>query len=345
MSNVIGGHPGLRVERKDGVIVKTAHKGDGDAYYQAAVRGIKREAAALKTMLGSGFAPALFKATATSITEEDLGDTENVVQEQRFRRACVRMLWEIRQRNIRHGDLTDRNIIVHGDRPQAIDWQEAHAIGQKPPQKRPQSDSALLFRCLNDWKDAEGIPDPSRVTRRWRAILKATGADLDLTLSLKGKTLLDLGTFQGDHVAMAAAEGMIGEGVDHGGFRGGEDSIEIARELWAGMGCTFTRMNLYDLPEGYCRRDYVLLFSTWAWMVQTGGREAARAFLRRVIAEAGTLFFETQLKGDGPGPDFLPDDNYTAGMLRDLGAGKVASIGSFPVPGRVATRTVWMVRK
>lgn len=340
---IIGGHPGLRVERKDRVIVKTAHRDDGPEYYRIALQSIKRDAWGLKAMAGSGYAPELLKQTKDSVTQTDLGDTEPVGVEQDFRRNCVWMLCETRKRGVRHGDLTDRNVIVREDKPAAIDWQESHEIGKPSPAKQPLSDSGLLFRCLSEWKDSSGAIDPSRTSRRWRAVLKALGADVDLTLPLKGKTFLDLGCFQGDFPAMARAELMEVEGVDHGGFRNGEDSVAIADALWKIMGCKFTRANIYDLPVGYFRRDVVMMFSTFAWMVQQRSHADAKRVLRQAIAEAGTLFFETQLAGDGPGPEWLPNNNHVRGLLLDLGAKGVEAIGTFPVPGRKAERTVWKV--
>lgn len=350
---IIGGHQGLEVRREKDAIVKEAHRKDGERYYKIALTSIAREAAGLHIMKDCGFTPELLatikekgiRTSFTALREEDLGETEPVQDEQTFRRACVRMLYEIRLRGWRHGDLTDRNIIVRADHPYAIDWQESHKIGEPAPQKQPWSDSFLLFRSLSTWKDASGAVDPSRITRRWLAILQALGADKDLSLPLKGKSFLDLGCFQGDHVAMARAEMMEAEGVDFGGFRSGEDSIDIAKQLWTGMGCTFTRKNISQLPEEYFRRDVVIMFSTWPYLVASRGGEEAKNVLRAIIRQAGVFFFESQIKGDGPGPLFLERQGYVRGMLLDCGAGSVEDVGCFPVPGRDAERVVWMVRK
>lgn len=341
---IIGGHAGLDVKRENGVIIKKAHTRDGDEYYRIARRGISTEARMLRAMSDSGWTPELVAEHDDFIVQTDLGDTEKVQSEQIFRRNCTRMLYELRRRGIRHGDLTDRNIIVHNDRPWLIDWQEAHFIGEPALQKQPRSDSALLFKSLSFWKDAQGIADPSRVTRRWRAILVALGADTDFNLPYKGRTFLDLGCFQGDMVAMAACEGMDVEGVDYGGFRSGEDSIAIANELWASLSCKFTKVNIMDLPQSYFERCVVTMFSTWPYIVDTSGRERAEKLLETIINRALIFFFETQLYGDGPGPHFLGGDYDVRAMLQKY-ASSVEPIITLPVDGRNATRTTWMVKK
>lgn len=341
---IIGGHVGLSVSRENGAIVKRAHTRDGEGYYQIAVKGLANEARMLRAMSKSGWTPELIEEGPGYIVQTDLGDGEPVQLEQSFRRECVRMLYDLRRRNIRHGDLTDRNIIVRDNRPWLVDWQESHFIGETAPQKQPWSDSELLFRSLSTWHDAAGQVDPSRITRRWRAVLIALGANRDLTLPLKGQTFLDLGCFQGDMVAMAAAEGMDAEGVDFGGFRSGEDSIDIARELWAGMDCRFVKADIMSLPlVDFEARDVAVMFSTWPYIVMNHGRERAEQLLENVVKRCCVFFFEVQLYGDGPGPEFLRSNDDVLRMLERWG--KAEAILTLPVGGREANRTVWIVTK
>jgi SAM-dependent methyltransferase len=190
----------------------------------------------------------------------------------------------------------------------------------------------------------DGFCDTPRVARRWRAVLWALGAAGNCTLPLKDKSFLDLGCFQGDFCALAAAEGMHAFGVDQGGFRTGENSIEIARQLWDGFPfgeLTLTQHNITEWPSYVA--DVVMMFSTWSYIVKDHGLARAEEVLAKVIAEAGVLFFENQLYGDGPGPEFLKIDEDIRTTLHRLGGSTVKALATFPVTGRPGSRTVWEV--
>lgn len=360
----IGGHVGMDVIRHHGdqtgpwIRKQAKHElgvtGEwtGLDMYAHNVAALLNERQCLEAMDGSGFTPMLTSegpGYPDYIEQEDLGDTETPTDMEAWRRNCVKMLAEIRARGLRHGDLIGSNIITRGNHPHAIDWQEGHLLTEPAPQKQPWSDSALLMRHIAGTYGPDGQLDTPRVARRWGAVLKALGADRDFTLPLKGKSFLDLGCFQGDFVALAAAEGMIATGVDQGGFRPGENSIEIGRKLWAEF--PFGGINLVNLnvatqsPNQWADWDVVMMFSTWPYIVQDFGWERACDVLKWIIANNGVLFFETQLHGDGPGPELLRNDADVVSMLHRLGASGVKELGTFPVTGRPASRTVWEVRK
>ncbi len=360
----IGGHCGMDVIREmrgpghhsGTVIVKKALHDVGnqgqpppDGLFGVDLYGLNEtalhnEAAMLDAMSGSGYAPELIDIHDGMIIQEDLGHTEAPQDMEAWRQNLVRMLAVIRARGLRHGDLKGNNIITRGDRPWAVDWQESHRIGDVAPQKSPYSDSSLLMQHIEGTYGPNGQRDTPRVARRWRAVLGSLGAVTTLGLPLKGKTFLDLGCFQGDFCALAASEGMHAVGVDQGGFRTGEDSIEIARHLWDGFPfgeLAFAHRNILD--DSYSA-DVAMMFSTWAYVVQDYGRRQADDLLRAIIRQAGVFFFETQLARDGPGPDFLPRDQDVADMLASCGATTVEPIGTFDVTGRPAKRTVWRVQ-
>lgn len=349
----IGGHPGMKVFRTgDGKIRKVAEV-PADKHgmypnftpqeiYDINIEAVANEARMLRLMAGSGFAPELLAEGPQWVEEEDLGDTTPIRDAELWRQNCVRLLATIRARNIRHGDLTGSNMIIREhDRPYAIDWHEAHMIGEQPPQKSPYSDSYLLWRAVMNTVGPTGVADTPRVARRWLAVLGALGADKQFDLPLRGKTFLDLGCFQGDFVAMAASEGMIALGVDQGGFRTGENSIEIARSLWKlPYGETlFHQMDILSVP--HYRYGVVMLFSTWPYIVKNYGMPPAMQLISDIVGACGTFFFETQLYGDGPGPEFLKTDADVEAMLRRFG--HVTTVATFPVTGRPASRTVWKV--
>lgn len=354
----LGGHRGLDVMRWTGhptaatVIQKTAlhelgNQGDllGVDLYGLNVTAIHNEAMMLDCMMASGFTPKLIDIDDGVLIEQDIGTNEPPTDPELWRRNLVSMLATIRSRGLRHGDLKGNNIVTVNNWPWAIDWQESHHLGDVPPQRTPFSDSSLLMQHIEGTPDVNGQIDVPRVGRRWRLVLGALGAVTDCNLPLKGKTFLDLGCFQGDFVALAAAEGMRAYGVDSGGFRSGENSIQIGKALWEDF--PFGEVNLIqdDIISYYLpfKLDVVMMFSTWAYIVQQHGRTLADSALSVAIREAGVLFFETQLAGDGPGPDFLKYDGDVYDLLTSLGARKVTALGTIPVTNRPASRTVWKV--
>lgn len=345
MTTKIGGHlrnpdhggPGLEVTREKSGIVKRAFC-DGD------LEGIRNEARMLKELRGTGFAPELLEEGDDYIRQEDLGESQPVQDGEALRYNAVRLLWTLRQHRVRHGDLTGGNIIIKGDRPIAIDFQQSNFFDEPPMDKRKLSDAYYLWRSVQQPAKEHPTPDTPRVMRRWLAVMGAMGG-LSLRDSMAGKTLLDLGCFQGDFCAMAAANGMFAIGIDRGGFRQGENSMEIAEELWADMvkagPLQFYQRDIIERADFSC--DAVLLFSTWAYICNEYGKEKAFDLLDRIVSQCGILFFETQLAGDGPGPDFLVTDDDVGNMLGQFGTPQ--PLVTIPVTDRPAERTVWKVTK
>ncbi len=354
---LIGGHQGMAVERhfdrgRYSIRKAALHEADtthadmrGVDLFDLNLTALHNEAAMLDAMTDSGHTPALIDIDEGVLWQSDVGIMESPRDMEAWRRNCVRMLATIRSRGLRHGDLRQTNVITCDDWPWVVDWQESHRIGDVPPQKSPYSDSNLLMQHIEGTPGPNGQCDTPRVARRWRCVLDSLGASTNLTLPLWGKTFMDLGCFQGDFCALAAAEGMAVLGVDRGGFRTGEDSIDIARGLWEGFplgGVRFIKSDILDVSHLY-GRDVVVMFSTWPYIVKDYGKKRALDLLCAIISKPGVFFFETQLAGDGPGPDFLPDNAAVAMMLRGCGATLAKPIATFPVTGRPASRTVWRV--
>lgn len=346
-AQLVGGHEGLEIFRDDGIIVKRGRNVDSTSYGYPIrnVEALENEAKFLTLLAGTGFTPKLISLEIIDdwaiLKQEDVGEAEPMQDGEKFRHNCIRLLWELRQYNVRHGDLTGANIIIRDDWPWVIDWQEAHFIGEPAPQKQPYPDSWLLWRTVAGTLDPKRQYDTPRVARRWMTILHSLGAMNDMGLPFADKTLLELGCFQGDFCAMAACEKMKALGVDHGGFRSGENSIKIAKRLWEYMeDLRFVQMNIREI--GTFDAEVVLLFSTWSYLVQDLGRRAAEDLLGKIVGECGVLFFENQLWGDGPGPDFFQNDDDVQNLLASWGR-PVEKLDSIPVWGREATRTVWRV--
>ena len=355
----IGGHRGLDVIREFGadgeaIIRKKALHDIGDQGPLVGVdlwglnqTAIHNEAFMLDVMTGSGVAPSLIDIDCDSITQEDMGVTEAPHDAEAWRQNLVRMLATIRSRGLRHGDLKGDNIITCNDVPCAVDWQEAHYLGDVAPQRSPFTDSYLLMQHIEGTPDTNGRLDVPRVARRWRAVLGSLGAITNLGLPLRGKTFLDIGCFQGDFVALAATEGMEAYGVDLGGFRPGEDSIEIGRSMWRGF--PFGSVDLYkgSVNDVLYHADVVMMFSTWPYILNTYGYEFSVKLLNRIVEQAGVLFFETQYAGDGPGPEFLKNDEDVRELFGTMTSVKtIQRLANFPVTFNPSqSRTVWRIEQ
>lgn len=305
--------------------------GDDDvksARSAAAEAEVQNEVRFLKALASTPFVPQLRSAAENKLIVENVVG-EPVRDEALFLRNCIGLLHAFRERGICHGDLTAKNIIVRNDCPVAIDFGESHFVGAGEHHKRPKPDAYYFWRAINE-------KHPMRQVERWIAVRGALGGDEDGAWDcLAGRNVLDLGCYTGETTAMAAAEGAAAVGIDRDGL-----AIGGAHTLWDRFGCQFMCADLvgFEPPAA----DIVFLFSTWAYIVQDHGRKAAEELLARLVERSQVLFFETQLRGDGPGPDFLESNTDVAVMLNRLG--KIEALATLPVAGRDIWRTIWSVR-
>ena len=278
----------------------------------------------LAQMAGTGFVPKSKIGIDALLMIEDLGKSEDVWDEIEFRRNCARLLLTLKEKNIAHGDLTSKNIIVKDNSPIVVDWWQAKNLDDPTPSKRPEGDAFHLWRAAQ-----EVSPDTSRHIRRWLAIRERVGAG----------SLLDLGCADGDFCLFAASERedvlipIIGVDKDP------EAVIRMA-EVCKGVAVNYKVRDIMKIED--FMYDTVLLMSTWAYIFNRWGT-GARALLKRITGQAGQLIFETQLYGDGPGPNFLRTDEDVYEMLR--GYGSVDRLAQIPVSGRNAARSVWLVMR
>ena len=97
-----------------------------DAYQ---MDGLMREVGALEAMSGTGFAPEYLgldwpdnPRPPMTVIETDLGDTETTYTDgEALRHSMVWLLATIRAAGLRHGDLTNRNLIIRDNAMKAID--------------------------------------------------------------------------------------------------------------------------------------------------------------------------------------------------------------------------------
>lgn len=340
----IGGHDGMDVLRTESGILKrakTAHSW----------KALKNEYGILRHLSGTGLAPEPITINEMDYEtlQEDLGDSmvpggdaapHPDFDPETIRHSMINWLYRLRfPYNTRHGDSTGINVIIRNNKWIGIDWQESHALTEKAPQKQPWTDGYMCARTLRDLE-----LDANRIGRRWMAMLESLSAARHRKtrpLYLRGQTFVDYGCYEGDFVALAAAEGMHATGYDTGGFQQGYDSIEGAKRLWADIpSASFVKADIFDVEP---HAAYVgICFSTWPYLVQQRGRDAAAKWLGDAIAATEFFFFEAQYEGDGWGVD---TEESIRQMLIELAPNKkVSKLTTISVAGRPAERTVWEVR-
>lgn len=302
-------------------IVKTADTSQGEML-------LVNEARFLKELRGTGFVPHIFLDEPDRIVMQDLGESETVIDPDVFRRNAILLLNTLNIYRIKHGDLTDSNVIIKNDRPMAIDWCEAVRLDERREGKRPEPDSYHL------WNVVAANRDTARTARRWIAIRDALGID-----NLSGKSLIDLGCHKGDFVAAASVDGMIATGIDRN-----SKAIEEARRIWKDVpNAGFFDYEIIEFLNGShtVHFDVLLMLSTWPYIVQDYGELSARTVLGMAKERCDILFFESQLFKDGPGPPFFKTDDDVASTLSEIGS--VEKVVTLRVCGRNAARSVFMV--
>ena len=277
-------------------------------------------------MQWSGFTPQVSNITVDRdkvvLVEEYLGPSQAITDEIVFRRNCARLLGALRHRGVVHGDLTSKNIVVRHNAPYAVDFHQSRLVDEPGPDKRPVGDGYHL------WAAAEQLsPDTSRHIRKWRAIRP----------HIDDALVVDYGCAEGDYCLFASVDSNVTSFV---GFDRDGVAVDVARSLLgAGSGAVFHKANLSRIEPVWGGTAFFM--SVYAHMVRDIGRSGTENFLSRVLASSGKLFFETQLAGDGPGPDYFQMDSDVKVFLERFGT--VKALATIPVHGRSAARTVWMV--
>lgn len=344
MRELIHNLEGIRGYRTDDGILIVGHYDCGKERRRQVHQAIKNAAEKLKIMNGCGFVPKVLKEKRDSILMEDLGQSDTLFDFtsddwKDFNRLLVKALITLRQKNIRHSDLNGNNIIIKNKRPYFIDWWESHFIGEEPPGSSPFHDAYWLFSDIKRWIDNPALSDPNRLARRWGPIHGSLMTTFDCSLPLRNKTLLDVGCFQGDFSAWAAAEMMEVTGIDTGDFRSGEDSIEIARSLWDNVpNLRFVKANVMDWPD--FRYDIILFMDTFSHLVKHLGRDEPTRILNKMVDEAGCVFFETQMWGDRTGVEWLKTSEDIFALVPGATFTEIVT-----APEHGIDRTVWRIEK
>jgi len=335
--------------RTDDGILTTVFREDDEPRYQQIYKAIHNAADKMRLLEDSGFTPKLLAERDTEILQEDLGNKNDEGVEGwtvedwiEFRRALIRCLITLRQKHIRNGDLNgNSNIWIRNKKPYLIDWWDSHFTWEKPPQKggAGMTDAYWVFMSLIKWSLDFNLSDANRCSRRWGPIHGALVGTFNCSLPMEGKTLLDVGCFQGDFAAWAAAENMIVTGIDTGEFRSGEDSIDIAKTIWDGIpNLIFVKADVMSWPDFHY--DVILFMDTYSHLVKYLGKEAPTKLLNRMVNEAGIVFFETQMDGDRTGVEWLktPDDIFA--LVPGANFKEIVTLLEHGIP-----RTLWKITK
>lgn len=272
---------------------------------------IANEVRFLTFMQDSGYVPRLVACGDDFLTLEHI-ENEPVTDADAFLVHCCGLLSALRERKIEHGDLTDRNILVRGNRPYAIDFAESRFDSEAKPSKRLGGDAPWL------WRAYEGLTgDPRRHARRWLAIRERLNI-------AECKTVIDLGCNRGDIVLMAQAEGYDAAGMDYDA----QDFIAPHIALGDVLGLRFTA-------------DALFLLSVFPYLARQAGWERITEWMGALTFRR--LYVECQLSGDGPGLDQFRTKEDVARYLSAFG--EVSEIVSIALPDRGAVRTTFEVAR
>lgn len=309
---------------KESTVIKRAHTEEN-------IKALRNHWQFLKALEGTGFAPKPIRLEGNELESEYIEKYINPDQtlfHEEYRHNCVRLIFELRNRGIRHGDLVHLNYVIRDTTPVVFDWDQSNFVFQNRPQNRPIMDSAHFYRQLY-----YQTGDINRVMRRWLSVRE----QIDEYRGW-GK-IVDLGTCFGDFAAIAQSELFLATGVDNCQMH--SDCLDLAESRWGKYGCKFINSHIADMD---CSEyDIALLFSTWTYIINDRGQEAALRVLKGIMEQVDVLFFETQLHGDSHGVEFLKDDADTHKMLSNYGIPEL--LVTIPVTGTNNMRTVWKVTK
>lgn len=246
---------------------------------------------------------------------------EPVTDEVEYIRNAIHLLWTLRHYRIRHGDTTYYNLRVVNNRPVLIDFDESITLYDTQDRKRPQSDSdhfwpAILTRTL----------DTTRRIRRWMVIRN------EIRYYLGWGRFDDVGTYEGDFCGLATTEGLYAKGIDQ--WTGG-------RTLWEYMKKDMIQSPVDIMECDFPNVEIRLLLSVWPYLVEKYGEDKSNRALSEMIQHSELMFFEAQLRGDGPGT--FESHESIGTFLQEISNKPVSEVGRFPVAGRPFSRGIWKI--
>ncbi len=319
----------IRVTRSpgpDSVITKSA-KGD------AGRAELLNELRFLRTLSRSRFVPQVINEEVFTservdkITLQDVGDNFQPVDEYRFRTHFLRMLDTFRRLEVIHGDLTSANIRLIDDWPIVLDWGESRFADEQKPDKRPEGDIHHAFEYMAN------LADGARIGRRFFAMWKA----IQSHEYSPPWYWLDIGCYHGDIAASAAAAGFEVTAIDRDA-----DAIRQSKNRFRTLDIDFKNTDVVNFP-GRIDAEVSSCLSMYPYLLRDRGDIVADQVIERLIDGSNIFFFESQLFGDGPGPEEFKTNHDIEVYLYDRGANSVEPIVEIALPDRNTSRTVFKV--
>lgn len=102
----------------------------------------------LRVMQNSGYVPGDVVHEGIELVSMEYVRHEPVTDPEEFWRHFSPVLQAMRDRGIRHGDLTEYSVLVNNNKPVIIDWAEARIATSPIESKRPDGDSYWLRRTM-----------------------------------------------------------------------------------------------------------------------------------------------------------------------------------------------------
>lgn len=117
---------------------------------------IDNEEHALKAMEGTGYVPQVYERHSLEVLIMQYIPPEPIQDPRLFMSHYQSLLDALRERGVRHGDITPYSVIVHADHPYLIDFAESRDLLDPRPDKRPEGDDVLLKMTFDTLLSSRG---------------------------------------------------------------------------------------------------------------------------------------------------------------------------------------------
>ena len=126
-----------RVWREDGFVFKRQPK-----------HLAQNELWGIHAMNSSGYVPIAVWEDKETVRMQDLGESEPITDRDEFLSHLPKILSALESARIRHGDLTDKALIVKDNKPYIIDFAESRMWDDPRPDKREGGDEWWLTKTM-----------------------------------------------------------------------------------------------------------------------------------------------------------------------------------------------------
>lgn len=108
------------------------------------------ELAFLKALEGTGYVPEDVRQDGIELISMEYIGPNYVTDEKAFMDHLPLVLDVLKERGIRHGDLTEYAVRIRDNRPILVDFSESRWMNDPAPDKRPEGDSYWLERTMRE---------------------------------------------------------------------------------------------------------------------------------------------------------------------------------------------------